>query len=330
MRTIHYRQPLTGFASVLVLGAVLAPVGYASEQIASAPPPASADPDRVLFTLKEGVVYGQKPGPVGGHVALTMDVFHPNENANGKGLIFVVSAGWLSGKQIVQIVNPRPFLRRGYTVFAVIHGTQPSFTIPEILPDLHRAVRFVRRHAADYRIDPDKIGIYGASAGGHLTLMQATAGAAGDPNAMDLVDRESSRVAAAACFYPPTDFLNYGGENVSGLGEGLLKNFAAAFDFREFNLETFRLERITDAQKRREIGKQVSPIHHASADDPPTLIVHGDKDRIVPIQQAEAMIGKLKAAGVEANLIVKAGGDHGWPGFDKDIELLADWFDKHL
>ena len=70
---------------------------------------------------------------------------------------------------------------RGYTVFAVVHGSQPKFTIPEVLDDMHRAVRFIRHNAKKYGIDPDRLGITGGSAGGHLSLMQGTAGKAGNP-----------------------------------------------------------------------------------------------------------------------------------------------------
>src|SRR5262245_7702526 len=115
------------------------------------------------FTRKQDVVYGRKYG-----VALTLDVFTPRENANGAAVIWVVSGGWFSAHEAISPAFVEPFTRRGYTVFAVVHGSQPKFTIPEILQDMHRAVRFIRSHAADYRIDPDRIGITGGSAGGHL------------------------------------------------------------------------------------------------------------------------------------------------------------------
>ena len=97
-------------------------------------------------------------------------------------------------------------LKRGYTVFAVVHGSQPRFTIPEILKDMNRAVRFIRYHAKDYHIDPDRIGMTGASAGGHLSLMQGTAGDTGDKLAKDPIDQTSSRVQAVGCFFPPPIF----------------------------------------------------------------------------------------------------------------------------
>ena len=119
-------------------------------------------------------------------------------------------------------------LKRGYTVFAVVHGSQPRYTIPEIVADMNRAVRFIRYHAADYHIDPDRIGITGGSAGGHLSLMQGTAGDKGNPDAKDPIDRTSSRVQAVACFFPPTDFLNYGKPGENAVGRGILQGLQAA------------------------------------------------------------------------------------------------------
>src|SRR5262249_32142660 len=140
-------------------------------------------------------------------------------------------------------------LRRGYTVFAVVHGSQPKYTIPEILPDMHRAVRFIRHHARDYHIDPDRIGIAGGSAGGRLSMMQATAGTSGDPGATDPIDRESSRVQAVGCFFPPTDFLNYGKPGEIALGCGTLKGFKAPFDFREIDRANGSFVPITDVAR---------------------------------------------------------------------------------
>ena len=114
-------------------------------------------------------------------------------------------------------------------VFAAVHGSQPRFHIPEITQDIHRAVRFIRHNAAKYGIDANKLGITGASAGGHLSLTMGTQGGSGRSEAKDPVERESSVVQAVACFFPPTDFLNWGKEGEDAVGIGLLKNFEAAF-----------------------------------------------------------------------------------------------------
>lgn len=290
--------------------------------IAVGPGRTADEPD---WKCTEDVIYGRKFG-----TALTLDVFAPKKNANGAAIIWVVSGGWFSAHEAIRPGFVEPFVKRGYTVFAVVHGSQPKYTIPEVLQDMHRAVRYIRFHAKDYRIDPDRIGITGGSAGGHLSLMQGTAGDQGNPLAKDVVDRVSSRVQAVACFYPPTDFLNYGEKGKDAIGRGVLANFRVAFDVHEFDPKTRALERITDEAKILELGRKISPITHVTAESPPSLIIHGDQDKLVPIQQAEVIIAKLKEAKVPAELVVKKGAGHGWANLEKDLPTLADWFDKHL
>lgn len=277
------------------------------------------------FNRTEDVIYGRKHG-----LALTMDVFAPKGKANGRGIIFCVSGGWFSSKESISPSFLKEFLARGYTVFTVVHGSQPKFTIPEVLDDMHRAVRFIRANAKAYGIDPDKLGIAGGSAGGHLSLMQGTAPLSGKPFAFDPVERQSSRVAAVACFFPPTDFLNYGKEGEVALGSGTLRDFKAPFDFHELDSRSKSFVPVADEARRREIGKRISPVYSATKDDAPTLIIHGDADKLVPIQQAEVMVARLKEAGVPAELVVKKGRTHGWLGMEKDLVTFADWFDKHL
>jgi acetyl esterase/lipase len=275
---------------------------------------------------KKQLIYGYKFG-----MALTMNVFRPRMNANGLGIIFVVSGGWTSSHSVDGLVPRFGFLvDRGYTVFAVSHGSQPKFTSPEILEDMHRAVRFVRFYAPDYGVDPEQLGITGGSAGGHLALMQGCAGADGGPKAKDPVDRVSSKVQAVACYFPPTDFLNYGKPGEDAIGRGRLATFAAPFDFREYDPKLTKYVTVTDEEKIREIGRKISPINRVSASSAPTLIIHGDADELVPIQQGQIMIEKLKAAGVDARLSVKQGGGHGWADTTKDSAEILEWFDSHL
>jgi acetyl esterase/lipase len=276
------------------------------------------------FKRQQDVIYGRKYG-----TALTLDVFRPTGKANGAAVILVVSGGWFSAHEAINTGAAGAFTDRGYTVFAVVHGSQPKYVIPEILQDLHRAVRFIRHHARDYGIDPDRIGITGGSAGGHLSLMQGTAGQEGNPKSKDPVERESSRVQAVACFFPPTDFLNWGekGKLVIGSMPGPIK---PAFAFHSRDPKTGGFVPVTDEAKVKDLLRAVSPITHVSAGDAPALIVHGDKDTLVPLQQAEVMVAKLKEARIAAELIVKRGEGHGWKGMDKDLKTFADWFDRHL
>ena len=277
------------------------------------------------ITRTEDVIYGRKYG-----MALTMDVFEPKENKNGAGVIFCVSGGWFSAKTSINANWCKVFTDRGYVVFAVCHGSQPRFTIPEVLEDMHRSVRFIKLNAKKYGVDPDRLGITGGSAGGHLSLMQGNAFLPANETAAEPINRLSSKVAAVACFFPPTDFLNYGKDGEIALGTGTLKGFKPPFDFWQRNATNGSLELITDETKRIEIGKSVSPAHHVSKNSAPTLIIHGDKDKLVPIQQSELLKPKYEAAGVPFELVVKKGGDHGWNGIDKDLTTFADWFDKQM
>jgi acetyl esterase/lipase len=265
------------------------------------------------FKRTEDVIYGRLPG-----VALTLDVFQP-EKANGYGLALMVSGGWYSSHEGINPQFMEEFLSRGYTVFAVVHGSQPKYVVTEIVDQIHRAIRFIRHNSGKYNIDPNRLGILGASAGGHLSLTMGVRGGPGQSDAKDPVDRESSAVQAIACFFPPTDFLNYGKPREDAVGVGILKDFKGAFGPGSDTPEG-----------RQALGREISPVYWVRSNLPPTLILHGDADKLVPIQQAELFVAKAKAEGSIAKLVVKPGALHGWPDLVSDLKLFADWFDQHL
>lgn len=295
---------------VLILALILA----LSAAFVSAPAWSQAGAD---VKRTEDVVYGRKSG-----MALTMDVFQPKE-PNGAGIILVVSGGWVSDHGWLDGMLKGfldPMLQRGYTVFGVCHGCQPKFHVPEIIQDMNRAVRFIRHHAGKHGVDPNRLGIMGASAGGHLSLVMGTSGGKGNEKAADPIDRESSAVQCVACFFPPTDFLNYGKPGEDAVGVGTLRAFRPAFGLKGDTPE-----------ERQQLGKQISPIYHISEKTVPTMIVHGDADTLVPIQQAEIFVKRCEELKVPARLIRRPGKGHGfWPEMPTDLALMADWFDQHL
>jgi len=261
----------------------------------------------------EDVIYGRRPG-----VALALDVLQP-DRPNGFGLAFLYSSGWHSDHDMIAPAFFRVLLDRGYTVFAVVHGGHPKYQMPEIFEDNQRAMRFIRHNAGRYGIRPDRLGVMGASAGGHLALLVATRGGPGPADAKDPVDRESSAAQAVACFFPPTDFLNYGEPGGDGAGAGLLKDARPAFD------PTGK-----DDEARRAVGRDYSPANWIHPGLPPILIIHGDADTLVPPQQATWFADKARAAGATVELVRKPGLGHGWPNLDRDLPLLADFFDRWL
>jgi acetyl esterase/lipase len=265
------------------------------------------------YELTRGLVYGQRHGR-----NLTMDVVHPGR-PNGIGIALMVSGGWKSGTNAFRPWMAAPLLRRGYTVFAVCHVSQPQATVMEIIEDVNRALRFIRYHAREYGVDPLRLGVTGGSAGGHLSLMLATRGGPGPVGAFDPVDRESSAVQAVAVFFPVTDLLNLG-KSTENLGDGgPPKSFVRAFGSQCTNLQTWKV-----------IGRETSPIYHVTTNLPPTLIFHGSADALVPLDQSERFCARARESGGTVELVVHRGGKHGWLTMAWDVRRFADWFDKYL
>jgi dipeptidyl aminopeptidase/acylaminoacyl peptidase len=264
------------------------------------------------------VVYGHKFG-----MALTLDVMKPAKT-NGAGVIFMVSGGFTSDIASVDggFFGParfKPFLDRGYTLFMVCHGSQPKFTVSEIVADIHRSVRFIRVHAKDYGVDPNRLGIMGVSSGGYLSLAIGVTGKPGDQAAKDAVDQASSQVQAVACFCPPSDLVDYG-----KVGRSVVEYEPVKFAWHAFDV----LGKPREEQIKR--LREMSPFFAISKQTPPTLIIHGDADPLVPYEQSERFVAKLAENDVPHQLITRKGAGHVWLDMAKDFALLADWFDKYL
>jgi acetyl esterase/lipase len=263
---------------------------------------------------KVDVVYGHKLG-----CALTMDVFTPAK-PNGIGVIWMVSGGWVSNHSSINPGWAKLMTDRGLTVFQVVHGSQPKFAIPEILEDIHRSVRFIRTHASDYGVNPNKLGICGASAGGHLSLMLGAFGGPGKPDAKDPVDRASSAVQCVATLFPPTDFLSWGKADTLPVDSPQMAPFRPAFG-PAIN---------GSVEEQKSFLKTLSPYFGVTEKMPPTLLIHGDADKLVPLQQSEHLLALLKEKNIPCRLDVKPGVGHGWLGIEKELVVMAEWFEKYL
>jgi acetyl esterase/lipase len=255
------------------------------------------------------VVYGHKDG-----MALTFDVIAPKE-PNGAAVLWLQSGGWYSPWQPAERLVPGcvPMLSKGITVLIVRHGSAPKFAVPDAVADVRRCVRYVHQHADDLGLDAKRLGVLGGSAGGHLTLMLATTGDDGDASAQDETLHFPSRIACGVALYPPTDLRGWTTDPPAEIAKhaGLKPPLTFSADLED----------------------DVSPLLHVSADDAPVLMIHGDKDLLVPIEHSQNIIPEFEKAKVGSELITIEGAAHGFSP-EQNVKTVApammEWFEKHL
>jgi acetyl esterase/lipase len=283
----------TPLRSPVVLLALVACAGSAPTRgIGTVPVPARQPP------VTTNVVYGYKDDGL----ALMLDVYR-SARPNGAGVIAIASGLWQSSVELARVFAQAslPLNEKGFTVFVVRHGSRPRYPLSSVVADMRRSVRFIHQHAKEYGVDPNRIGVFGNSSGGHLALLLGTTGDSGDPSAADPVLRESSRVAAVVANYPGTD----------------LARLAMHLPFLN----------ITAAE-----AAEFSPIRFVSPRSAPSLIVHGDADTMVPIIEGETMYATLLKAGVPTSFMPISGAGHGFEGADAEraFAALIQWFEQHL
>jgi acetyl esterase/lipase len=262
-------------------------------------------------TITPDVVYGHKAG-----MALTYDVVKPAK-PNGAAVLFMVSGGWVSmwspPDAIVRTDKPaspnlfEKIVDRGFTLILVRHGSSPYFKVPDAVADVKLAIRHIRAHATKYGIDPARIGVCGGSAGGHLSLILGSRGDDGSDKSDVENGKVSSRVQAVVAYFPPTDIREY-------VNHKTLSSQFPAIVFPDDQAD------------------DVSPLLAVTPDDAPTLLIHGDKDELVPISHSERYLKAMQDAKATCELIVMKGAAHGFLG-DQGTQAetaLLDWFEKYL
>lgn len=258
------------------------------------------------------VVYGHKDG-----MALTMDVMKPKTGANGAAVVFMVSAGWVSNyvppQELAQRALFKDLLDKGFAVIALRHGGSPKYLIPDIVADVRRGIRFIRYNAKQWGVDPNRLGVFGGSAGGHLALMIGTASDNGDKNAKEEFMKESDRVAAVVALFPPVD-LRPIARGLNAPNDGSVGSRFPALNFE------------------KEKAADYSPIVFVTPDDPPTLLIHGDKDTLVPIMNSQSIYEAFRKNNVKTNFVTIAGAGHGFQNEDatRSNALTEAWFEQTL
>lgn len=255
--------------------------------------------------VEKNVVYGMYSG-----LALLMDVHYP-EQPNGRGVILVRGSGWdaptsygawqLKGNEVHSVL-----LDAGFTVFSVNHRAAPRFRYPAAVEDVQRAVRFIRHHAERYGVDPNRIGAFGNSSGGHLVSMLGVLDGDGDPDDSDPVNRRSAKVQAVVAVVAPLELASLKTE----VGTPFVTAFLGMAPFSS-GLPTYR---------------EASPVTHVTPDDAPFLLIHGDADSLVPFEQSELMQQALVKSGVSVKLRRISGVGHN--AFD--AAETGRWLTLHL
>jgi acetyl esterase/lipase len=271
--------------------------------------------------VERNVVYGMVSG-----AALLLDVHRP-ARPNGRGVVFISGSGWQAStdygatplkEQQVGLWGP-PLLAAGYTVFALNHRAAPKFHYPAAIDDVQRAIRFVRFHAKEYGIDAARLGGVGGSSGGHLIGLAGMLATPGNPADADPVNRESAALQALVLRAPLIDLRAI--DTVEGIA------YVTSF-----------MEAPPSQASAAAAYAAASPLAHVTDRSPPTLLLHGDADVLVPLRQSTLLEASLGKSGVPVKLIVVPGGVHGadfgaagpradWPDYYGE---MVRWLNRYL
>ncbi len=274
---------------------------------------------RCAEVIVEGnITYGKT-----GETELKLDLARPEGNGPFPAIVFIHGGGWHGGSRQGYLGQIQEAAKRGYVAITISYRlmqfdqekketTTATPNFPAQIHDAKAAVRWLRANATRYHVDPDRIGVTGGSAGGHLALLvgltDPTSKLEGDSGHPE----QSSRVQAVVNVFGPTDMA------------ACHEKSSVAWIFRLFMGGT-----------PEEVGgqyKAASPINYVTEDDPPVLTLHGDQDALVPVEQARMLDQKMKATGVSHTLIVFEGQGHGFRGEYQQKAMDAMWafFDEHL
>jgi acetyl esterase/lipase len=249
----------------------------------------------------------------GGQERQKLDLYLPAKaDTSLPVIVWVHGGGWQAGSK--EGGGPAlPFVARGYAVASINYRLSQHATFPAQIEDCKAAIRWLRANARTYHLDPDHIGVWGASAGGHLVALLGTTGSVKELEGKSGNTDQSSRVQAVVDWFGPTDLTRMGGSHDRpGSPEARLLG--------------------GPVQENKDKAARANPITYVGRDAAPFLILHGDKDRTVPVSQSEQLAEALKKAGVEVTLRKVEGAGHGGPAFSaQDNQKAAEaFFDRHL
>jgi acetyl esterase/lipase len=198
-------------------------------------------------------------------------------------LVYVHGGAWMRGEKAEAAGFASGMTSQGYLVVSINYRLYPTAKYPAMIQDVKCAIRALRANASEYNLDPDRVAAMGASAGGHLVALLGTSDQSAEFDVGEYLD-QSSRVQAVVAMAPVTD---------------LTRTFPNA-DIELMRQVGFGEDNIVEA----------SPITHVTEDDPPFLLIHGDRDEVVPVEQSQLMYDRLLQAKIPAQLVIVKNGRH--------------------
>lgn len=254
-----------------------------------------------------------------GHERQKLDLYLPETGQTHPLIIWVHGGAFRVGSKEGNPDNPPPFdyVLQGYALASINYRLSQHAIFPAQIEDCKAAVRWLRAHAAAYKLDPTHFGAWGPSAGGHLVAMLGTAGHVAEFEVGEHLD-QSSRVQCVVDYFGPTDFLQM---DTQRLPDGMIHDTP---DSPESELVGGPIQAHPDKVAR------ANPITYITADLPPFLIIHGDQDPLVPYGQSVLLIEALLAAKADVTFHTVKGGGHGHFTDPKVPELTEEFLHKHL
>lgn len=290
--------PQRVFGSLLVAAFSLSTLAQPSGPPRPQPPPEGTIVHRDLAYVQ------------GGHERQRLDLYLPMDGSSLPLIINIHGGAFKMGSKEQGV--PMDYLRQGYAVASINYRLSQHARFPAQIEDCKAAVRWLRAHAREYRLDPSRFAAWGASAGGHLAAMLGTTGDTREFDVGPNLDH-SSRIQAVVDYFGPTDFLQMDAHRLQG---GMVHDAA---DSPESELIGGAI------QEHPEKARRANPITYVTAGDPPFLICHGDRDPLVPHHQSELLEAALKKAGVPVTFRSVKGAGHG--GFqDPEVAVLTGEF----
>jgi acetyl esterase/lipase len=285
--------------------ALLVMTGFVQAQEKKAPPPPPPLP-RGVKALKD-LAYVKS-----GHERQKLDLYLPEKGAEPLPVIvWIHGGGWQGGSK--DRCPAVPFVLKGYAVASINYRLSQHEKFPAQIEDCRAAIRWLRAHAKEYNMDAEHFGVWGPSAGGHLVALLGTASGGKDWDTQGNHQGQSCKVQAVCDWFGPTEMYQLAGKNPNP--ENAVAKLLGG-----------------PVSQNKEKADKASPLTYVSRDAPPFLIMHGDKDKTVPVSQSEIFAAALKKAGVDVTLQILPGAAHGGPDFQKPEirNTILDFFDKHL